>query len=218
MNTETHTTQPAAGRPSELSSIFTAEQVPAEVAERAEIVALELAAHAGVRPVVMGHAAMELADAWRQRLTPLDGDGAPIVLLPRLSRWLVLKLGESDAIFVFSGRESAIARARALAIEQGVAFVALGPSGRTTDRMPASRTFAEPDFDDTAAETAPEPAATAPEPDETAPAEIRIEKQGRRYAVLVDGIVVATASNKQRALKKVDALRKESEAATPEAA
>jgi len=185
--------------------------IPTELADRAEALAQELATHAGVRPIVMGTFAIELATEWRHRRVPLDGDGAPIVLLPRLGRWLVTKLGESDAIFVFSGRESAVLRARSLAAEQGVAFFALGPAGAVTDRAPASRTWSVDDEELTSVDGAP----AAPEASDQTPAlEIRIEKQGRRYAILIDDMVVATAANKQRALRKADVLRKDPDLAS----
>ncbi len=196
-------------------STFVAERIPACVVERAEVVALELATHAGVRPVVMGHFAMDLAAEWHDKKTPLDGDGAPIVLVPRLSRWLVLKLGEADPIFVYSGRERGAASARAL--EQQVAFFAIGPAGRVTDRMAASREFGAEDFDsDEVGGDGPagasEVAAAEVEPE---PVEIRIEKQGRRYVVLVGDVVVATASSKQRALNKADVLRRDPDVVAP---
>lgn len=185
--------------------------IPTELAERAEALAQELSSHSGVRPVVMGTFAMELATEWHHRRIPLDGDGAPIVLLPRLGRWLVTKLGESDAIFVFSGRESAVVRARALAAEQGVAFFALGPAGAVTDRVPAARTWSVDDEELTSADGA----SVMPEAPEPTPAlEIRIEKHGRRYAILIDDTVVATAANKQRALRKADVLRKDPDLAS----
>lgn len=182
------------------------DHIPAELAERAEALAHELASHAGVLPVVFGKFAMELASEWFDRITPLDGDGAPIVLLPRMHRWLVTKLGESDAIFVFSGRENAVVRARALAGEQGVAFFAIGPAGAVTDRMPASRTWDFAEFDASPVEG---PVEVPDDKVESPTLEIRIEKQGRKYNVLIGDVVVATASNKQRALKKADLLRQD---------
>lgn len=190
---------------SELGTLFSEDRLRPEIVERAEAVALELASHAGVRPVVMGHVAMELAGEWYEGRTPLDGDGAPIVLLPRLSRWLVLKLGVDDAIFVFSGRENAVCRARELALEQGVAFYAIGPAGRITDHAAASREWGPADLDAEPAITNDD-ASTEPAP---VPVEIRIEKRGRRYVVLVDAVVLATASSKQSALRKADALRRD---------
>lgn len=194
----------------DLGTLLSEDRLAPAVVERAEAVAFELATHAGVRPVVMGQVAMELASEWHAGRTPLDGDGAPIVLLPRLTRWLVLKLGETDAIFVFSGRESAMRRARELALEQGVAFYAIGPAGRITDRAAATRQWDPTDFD---SDVEREEAEVAAEP-ERIPIEIRIEKRGRRYAVLVDDVEVATASNKQRALRKADALRNDPDLVT----
>ena len=185
------------------------ETIPSALAERAEALALELASHSGLRPVVMGWVAMELATQWYRREMPLDGDGAPIILLPRLSRWLVLKLGESDAVFVFSNREGGVVRARALASSQGVAFVAIGPSGGVTDRVAASREWSDADFDAEPREALEEhePAESIPAP--MFPLEIRIEKQGRRYALLVGDAVIATATSKARALRKADLLRQD---------
>ncbi|HRE92250.1 MAG TPA: hypothetical protein PK095_24255 [Myxococcota bacterium] len=182
------------------------DHIPAELTERAEALAHELASHAGVLPVVFGTFAMELATEWFERVTPLDGDGAPIVLLPRMHRWLVTKLGESDAIFVFSGRENAVVRGRALASEQGVAFFAIGPAGAVTDRMPASKTWDVAEFDATPVEG---PVEVAEEKSDPPTLEIRIEKKGRKYLVLIGDVVVATASNKQRALKRADLLRQD---------
>jgi len=206
------------------------EHIPTELAERAEAVADQLASHAGVRPVVFGKFAMELATEWFNRVTPLEGDGAPIVLLPRMSRWLVTKLGESDAIFVFSGRESAVVRGRALAFDQGVTFFAIGPSGAVTDMMPATRTWDAAEFDGSPVEgpvgvpdeqvdpptleirriaRSLRPATPRASGEARCRLKIRIEKQGRKYNILIGDVVVATASNKQRALKKADLLRQD---------
>ncbi len=182
------------------------EYIPAELAERAEAVADELASHAGVRPVIFGKFAMELASEWFDRVTPLEGDGAPIVLLPRMRRWLVTKLGESDAIFVFPGRESAVIRGRALATEQGVTFFAIGPAGAVTDRMSASRSWDFAEFDASPVEG---PVVMPDAQVDPEALEIRIEKHGRKYDVLIGNVVVATASNKQRALRKIDLLRQD---------
>jgi hypothetical protein len=190
------------------------DRAQADLAERAETIAAELASHAGVRPVVFGRFAMELAGDWQARVTPLEGEGAPIVLLSRLSRWLVLKIGASDAIFVFSRRDPAVRRARALAWEQGVAFFALGPSGGVTDRRRANRDWeVAASVDAEAAETGPGPVEQVEA--ELAPLEIRIERRGQHFALFVDDVILATAASRDGALRKADLLRNDPDIMAP---
>lgn len=101
-------------------------------------------AHQRAVPVHMVEStALLIAESASER-EPLEGPGAPLVVQPRGALWLIGKLGGRALLHIFSDQESAEARGRELATEEGSALIVIGQGGEILSRWRPERTAPTP--------------------------------------------------------------------------
>lgn len=136
------------------------------------------------------HAALTEGTAWRvideARHHPLAlaGPNAPLVVQPRFSIWSVGQLGGAPLLHVLTDEHAARTKARRLANDMKVPVLVIDRGGEIEARYDPPGAFGH----------------------KLAPT-LHVERRGGRWAVVVEGRIVATAPTREKARQRARALK-----------
>ncbi len=165
----------------------TRERLPTN--DRVDELARWLANQRAVPRIQTEQTAWQLIEEARRGTLVLDGPKAPLIVQERFSLWLVGQLGGRPLLHIFVAPDQAIAKAKLVGQELGVPVLVIDRGGDIAERFDLD----PPKHDDT--------------PTSPPPPILKVDRHEHRWAVFVDGRVVATAPTREKARHLARALR-----------